>query len=367
MLTTCGVDSIVFVHGLFGHPYDTWTFQVPKPQVILDVGRRRQTSTVDNVKTSRVAADKAHAWASLVKRILRPPDKHVKGQSSSAEASLSTSQSTHQALSSQPGEIDEESAGVSQEEQRAKKPSGTATNARDIFWPRDLLPVALPQANIYTWGYDVDINHVFQSASQASVFHHAGTLLADIANARMSPIDKSRPLIFVAHSLGGIVVKDALQLSHSEKTYLKEILPATVGICFLGTPHRGSATARMGKIAFEISRIFLQKPATSVLRDLEVNSETLDRIGKSFSQILADGRIKVHSFAEELPTTGIMVVQTFSYSIGDAFETTGTIPSNHSNMTKFSSEKDIGFERVSKVLQRWEAEIQSLSTNGQLF
>jgi hypothetical protein len=235
-----------------------------------------------------------------------------------------------------------------------------------VFWPQDLLPSVLPRAKIYTWGYDVDINHIFKSTGQASVFQHAGTLLTDIADERISPAEKSRPLIFVAHSLGGIVVKDSLQLSRCEVTHLKDILPATIGVCFLGTPHRGSGTATIGKIAFEISKVFFQKPAISVLRDLEVNSETLDRISKSFKQILADRKIKIHSFAEERPTTGVMVVQTFSYSVEEAFEITSTIPSNHSNMTKFSSKEDIGFERVSKVLQRWEAESQTSFTDGQL-
>jgi hypothetical protein len=77
-----------------------------------------------------------------------------------------------------------------------------------VFWPKELLPKVVPQTRIFTWGYDVDINHLFSSASQATVFQHAGTLLSDLANKRTSNVEKRRPLIFIAHSLGGIVVKD---------------------------------------------------------------------------------------------------------------------------------------------------------------
>jgi hypothetical protein len=125
--------------------------------------------------------------------------------------------------------------------------------------------------------------------------------------------------------LGGIVVKDVsitapcgfiipgadidqmLNASRNEVTYLKEILSATYGIIFLGTPHRGSSTATLGKMAQEITKILWKRPNISVLQDLEVNSQTLDRIGRGFSQILEERPLEIHSFREELPTKGVMV------------------------------------------------------------
>ena len=87
-------------------------------------------------------------------------------------------------------------------------PSQQTSMGEGVFWPKELLPKVVPQTRIFTWGYDVDINHLFSSASQATVFQHAGTLLSDLANKRTSNVEKRRPLIFIAHSLGGIVVKD---------------------------------------------------------------------------------------------------------------------------------------------------------------
>lgn len=60
-----------------------------------------------------------------------------------------------------------------------------------VFWPKDLLPEVLPEARIYTWGYDVDINHVFTNAGQATNFQHAATLLSDLADERVSVEDVS--------------------------------------------------------------------------------------------------------------------------------------------------------------------------------
>jgi hypothetical protein len=81
-----------------------------------------------------------------------------------------------------------------------------------IFWPADLLPQTLPGARIFTWGYDVDVDRAFSSASTATVFQHASALLSDLADVRMDETEKKRPIIFIAHSLGGIVVKDVSYL-----------------------------------------------------------------------------------------------------------------------------------------------------------
>ena len=85
---------------------------------------------------------------------------------------------------------------------------GCLDPAMEVFWPRDLLPRELPDCRVLSWGYDVDIDHALSSASTATVFQHATDLLSDLADARLSDEEKARPIIFVAHSLGGIVVKD---------------------------------------------------------------------------------------------------------------------------------------------------------------
>ena len=82
------------------------------------------------------------------------------------------------------------------------------------FWPQELLPIEHPNIRIFTWGYDVDIDHAFSGASTATVFQHAGNLLSDIADVRIPKEIQTRPLFFIAHSLGGIVVKDVSGIIH---------------------------------------------------------------------------------------------------------------------------------------------------------
>jgi hypothetical protein len=177
----------------------------------------------------------------------------------------------------------------------------------------------------------------FGSTGQASVYQHAKDLLNDICGWRITAEEKKRPIIFIAHSRGGIVVKDALGQSDAAVTHVQEVMPSVRGVCFLGTPHRGSGAASLGKIAAELSKYFFKKPNTQVLQTLEVNSSELDKTGTLFNQVQTKPKFQVHSFWEEKPQKGMIVVQNFSYCTGIGTETTGGIPASHSDMTKFVS------------------------------
>jgi hypothetical protein len=62
---------------------------------------------------------------------------------------------------------------------------------------------------------------------------------------RRSPRERQRPLIFVAHSLGGLVVKEMLKRSNDSGStpghrYLHDVFLSTTALLFFGTPHRGA-------------------------------------------------------------------------------------------------------------------------------
>ncbi|KAI1273836.1 hypothetical protein F5Y07DRAFT_243371 [Xylaria sp. FL0933] len=88
----------------------------------------------------------------------------------------------------------------------------TAPNGK--LWLRDFLPESLPRARILLFGYNANI--AFET-STAGVREQAENLLNYLFFHRRNC--EGRPIIFVCHSLGGLVVKRALVTSKQTNKY----------------------------------------------------------------------------------------------------------------------------------------------------
>lgn len=99
------------------------------------------------------------------------------------------------------------------------------------------------------------------------VIDHVKSLLRSLVDKREESEETERPLIFIAHSLGGIVVKQALPQARLEPQY-QSICDAILGIIFFGTPHRGSEKALYGKVLANIAQTMTHKPSSRLLMAL---------------------------------------------------------------------------------------------------
>jgi hypothetical protein len=70
------------------------------------------------------------------------------------------------------------------------------------MWLRDCLPEDLPGVRIFTYGYDSALQ---SSTSTSSLMDFARQLLNAVHRARAG--DSSKPILFIAHSMGGLIVK----------------------------------------------------------------------------------------------------------------------------------------------------------------
>ena len=168
-----------------------------------------------------------------------------------------------------------------------------------------------------------------------------------------------KPIIFVAHSLGGIVVKKALV--DSETTRVEEyrmVLEWTKYILFLGTPHRGTAAASWGVLLANISAVTVRDVDKKLLRALQQDSELLEGIQEAFRRILDDQKVKIHSFQELRGFSGVKllsnkVVPDDSSKVESSFEKLETINANHMEMARYGSKDDDGYNKISRALKKY--------------
>jgi len=87
------------------------------------------------------------------------------------------------------------------------------------------------------------------------------------------------PIYFVAHSMGGLVVKKAFNIGKHDKQY-SELIAKVCGIVFLATPHRGAQYAKMlNKILFTAP---IGAPPKAYVAELDAQSSSLQDINEQF-------------------------------------------------------------------------------------
>ena len=79
-------------------------------------------------------------------------------------------------------------------------------------------------------------------------------------------------MIFVAHSMGGLVIKKAYVLGKHDPEYAS-IISQVQGIVFLATPHRGARFAKM--LNNILSTAPLGAPLKAYIADLDTHSTAL--------------------------------------------------------------------------------------------
>jgi hypothetical protein len=180
--------------------------------------------------------------------------------------------------------------------------------AKEVFWPRDLLRRDLPRARIMTFGHNTNITQGYAAANHGNIFSHARDLLYALeAKRRQAP---NRDLVFIAHSLGGILVKEVLRRSEVDPDpKITKIFESTTGIFFFGTPHRGSRHwASFGEgVAGIAGRLLGVDVNAQVIHALLPTGPELELCRESFTTqwVKRGDKLTVRTFQESKGVTGI--------------------------------------------------------------
>ena len=198
-----------------------------------------------------------------------------------------------------------------------------------VFWPEEFLTSDVPEARVWTYGYDADaIGGLFQ-ANKNSVSQHGQDLAVKLEREIENKVGclKSCPVRIDAdgsasgscclrgaqpwwHRCQGCkpIAREQYEASADVLQAIRRSEPTrsrTKLIMFLGTPHRGSSSGGWGGIASNLVSLALRGSNKGIIKTLDVNSEILDNIHEEFTNIADSSRIKVHSFQEARGMSGM--------------------------------------------------------------
>jgi hypothetical protein len=92
-------------------------------------------------------------------------------------------------------------------------------------------------------------------------------------------------VIFICHSLGGLVCANALSRHHGTDNASTTLVENTIGTAFLGTPFEGSSKAKWAKTALRMLGCISSTRKEDV-HDLEERSAKLIHINDAFQKFL---------------------------------------------------------------------------------
>lgn len=144
--------------------------------------------------------------------------------------------------------------------------------------------------------------------STHTVYDIAGDFLVALEARRRD--EPQRPVIFIAHSLGGIIVKEMLRRSshgHRAQTHLQSIFESTVGIMFFGTPHGGAdPRGLLLRVAEKVVRAAGFNVNEQVVNSLLPASERLKELRDAFGPIAQERKWVIHSFQEQYGSRALL-------------------------------------------------------------
>ena len=207
------------------------------------------------------------------------------------------------------------------------------------FWPA-WLNSELETISVYSLGYPVSALRQ-PVKKEMDLFERAGNVLERFAGSGIG----ERPIVFVAHSLGGVLVKIVLRKScDSDDQEWRRVADSTKLVFFLATPHLGSELANLGKVIPYTSRhVALLANEAGLLEDLNGHYRALANSRDDLTTVV---------YYEKHATKGVVVVSRESADPGVARENPIAVDRDHINICKPSDSEDMVYRGVKRRIQK---------------
>ncbi|VUC36986.1 unnamed protein product [Clonostachys rosea] len=194
-----------------------------------------------------------------------------------------------------------------------------------------------------------------EKSFQGNILSISNNLLSTLESDRREVL--GRPLIFIAHSLGGIIVKKALDLFQRSPAPLQNV---TKGIIFFGTPHDKPRGGSWGELLEKIAKDFAATNTTLLTTlDSQHNENELEYIKDTFDNLLdrPNGqRLSVVTFTGSAVSglAGSISKPAFPIEcarISSPWTKVRTLQGSHETMCEFGSRTDFNYRQLKAELR----------------
>jgi pimeloyl-ACP methyl ester carboxylesterase len=227
------------------------------------------------------------------------------------------------------------------------------------FWP-GWLADALPGFKVWLFGYDSK-KFFLEKGHDNHRYDIARNLLGYLRARQL----EQKPLWFVSHSLGGLVVKQMLRVAKDGDL---PILEQVKGVVFLATPHLGSDLAKSGNILSIISLNLLK--VTLSVEELQSHNVGLRDLDEWYRSNTQECGIKTFPFYEMNKTWGFKVVDADSANPRvHQQEFCTPVESDHIGIARCRSRDDLVYTSVKQFIEKYSREdiIEEHSSEGTTF
>ncbi|WSH68002.1 ABC-three component system protein (plasmid) [Rhizobium ruizarguesonis] len=216
-----------------------------------------------------------------------------------------------------------------------------SSEAEGGYWPH-WLASDLPQLNLYTIGFPASVFAQW-AKKEMNLYDRAKNVLETLASYEFG----KRPIIFICHSLGGLLVKQILRTAReSTDEDWQRIGTGCASVIFIATPHSGSSLA--GLLKFFVSG-FTSVHVEKLLKD---NAELIE-LNESFRAHCQRTSMAVSVYHEKhLTKKTFLVVDERSADPGVNGAMPIPIDADHINICKPSSRNDLIYTSIRHRLRK---------------
>ncbi|KAK2608508.1 hypothetical protein QQS21_002970 [Conoideocrella luteorostrata] len=235
------------------------------------------------------------------------------------------------------------------------------------MWLHHFLEKDLPCCRTMTYGY----NSKLSSQGIDILLDYGRELIEELRKIRSTEEQRQRPLFFIAHSFGGLIVSHCLikasQTNEEDDLAIASLYKATYGMLLFAIPHKGLVVDDVQKMLSG-----QEHPRNGLLKEINTSSDSLASQLAQFKNVIRDR--KVVSFYETAQTrklefnhesqrwerTGdFMTVagpESALLQLPDYMEDKIPLAFDHSMIVKFDSNNARGYTSVRDRLRKFEIE-----------